>query len=175
MAAEPVVRAPMANCDCAAASKGWDFPAEASGLLGEIQARAAQLSQDSDKLESFTRMRLSWQSHAYQLTVAREHVNEIGRRIQRLQAIRDLAAPWQRQAIDSILPVAVNLAKRTESAIGHVNENRNYLWAASYVDHLQALKDHAGEMKQAVDLHLEIASTQDRLEQLRQRLEDSRS
>ena len=170
-----VVAAPGTQCDCAVQFQDWNFPAEASSLLEEIQSRANQLARDADTLESYSRTRVNWRSHAGQLTLAKEHVNEIGKRITRLQEIKEVAAPWQRQAIDSILPVAVNLAARTEVAIEHLNENRNYLWAPVYIDHLEAISDHADQMKALVDLHLELAGTRDKLEQLRSKLETTRS
>lgn len=60
-------------------------------------------------------------------------VNAIGKRITRLQEIKHVAAPWQQQTIDSILPIAVDLAGRIQAAIERLNENQNYLWADVYV------------------------------------------
>ncbi len=145
----------------------WNFQAEASQLLKDIQSASNALSRDAATLESYTRGGLHWESHAGQLTTAMSHINRIGERLDRLQAIRHAAAPWQQQAIDRIVPVAVNLAERTEAAIEHLNENQGYLWAPSYTDHLKAISDHSDRLKRAVDLHLEMARTQDRLEELR--------
>src|SRR5436305_6638295 len=75
---------------------------QALQLLGEIKSIAYDLSRDAATLESYKHGRLSWQSHAYQLTRAKDHVNAIGERLEKLQAIRNTAAPWQRQAIDAM-------------------------------------------------------------------------
>src|SRR5581483_8011636 len=85
---------------CSCQIEDWNFPAEASRLLEEIQTTAGHLSRATDALESYHRGRLSWQSHARELTAARTHINAIGERLTRLQTIREVAAPWQRQALD---------------------------------------------------------------------------
>ena len=151
-------------CASAVQSQDWSFPAEASQLLKEIQSTATQLTRDTATLESYTLSGLSRQSHANQLTSAKEHINAIG---ERLQAIQHAVAPWQRQAVDAIVPVAAHLASRTEAAIQHLNENRNHLWAPAYTDHLKTIADRANQVKTSIDLHLELASTQDKLEELR--------
>ena len=152
---------------CTVQSEDWTFPAEASQLLKEIQSTANKLSRDAATLESYARGGLGWHSHATQLTLVKEHINAIGERLERLQAIRHVAAPWQQRATDSIVPVAMNLAGYTESAIQHLNENRQHLWAPVYVDRLKVIADRAGEMKESIGLHLQLASTQDKLEALR--------
>lgn len=152
---------------CADQTQDWNFPAEASGLLAEIRTSAAILTRTTDTLESHARHGLNWQSHADELTVARTHINAIGERLARLQTIREVSAPWQREALDSILPSAVQLAERTEAAIRHLNENRRTILAETYKDHVRAMTDHANQVKQAVDLHLEFQRTQNQLDALR--------
>jgi hypothetical protein len=171
LAAAPSVQ----KCECAAELGDRNLRAEASELLSEIQSTANKLTRDAATLESFPRMGVSWESHATQLNLAKEHINIIGERLERLQAIRPVAELWQQQAIDSVVPVALNLAERTEAAIQHLNENRRYLWAPVYTDHLTTISDEANRMKESVDLHLEVAGTEDRLEQLRNRLDTASS
>jgi hypothetical protein len=144
--------------------------AQASRLLKEIQSIAHDLRRDAAVLESYKLGRLSWQSHAHQLTLAKQHINAIGSRIENLQAIRSAAEPWQQQAIDAIVPVAAQLASRTEKAISHLNDNRSHLFAPAYTDHLSAIATNSDQMKQSVDVFLELASTQDKLDNLRERI-----
>jgi hypothetical protein len=66
--------------------------------------------------------------------------------------------------------LAVQLASRTENAINHLNENRRYLFAPAYTEHLTAIADHADQMKQSVDVALELANTQDKLDVLREKI-----
>jgi hypothetical protein len=140
---------------------------EAFQLLKEVQTRAAGLKSDAWRLESFTRGQLSWETHADQLTQTKEQVNYIGERLLQLMAVRDAEAPWQQQAIDSVVPVAATIAASTEAAIEYLNDNQKVLWKTEYVDHLKTIADHADQLKESVDLYLEVAGTQDKLEQLR--------
>jgi len=168
MAAWPLLSASPAieTCKCAIQAQDWDFRAEASQLLEQIQSEAAQLRAHAATLKTYTRGGFDWQTHAGQLTLAKNSINEIGERLERLQSIRHAAEPWHSQAIDSIVPVAVNLAGSTESAIQYLKENRNRLWSPAYTGHLNSISERADQVKEYVDLHLEMASTQNKLEQL---------
>jgi hypothetical protein len=150
-----------------AASSASQTPADASRLLKEVRSIAHTLNRDAATLESYRLRGLSWHGHAYRLTLARQHINSIGDRLESLQAMRGSAAPWQREAIDSIVPVAAQLASRTEAAISHLNENPGQLYVPVYTGHLSAIAGHADRMKQSVDVFLDLASAQDRLDGLR--------
>ena len=167
MAAEPAVQP--SKCPCAMQAEDWNYTAEASQLLKEIQTSARDLTTNAANLESYAHGKLSRHSHAAQLTEAREHINSIGQRLERLQAIRHVAAPWQQRAIDSIVPVAVEVAASTQAAIVHLNESPNHLWAPVYTGHLNSIADRAELMKQTVDVHLELTNTEAKLDELRQR------
>ena len=64
---------------------------EASKLLDEVRFMAHDLKREARTLESFNWNRVSPETHASQLTVAREHINAIGERIERLQTIQPYA------------------------------------------------------------------------------------
>ena len=160
----------MQPCECPVQSQDWNFPGEASQLLKEIQSTAARLTDHAQTLKSHQGSGVSPASHAGELTSAKEHINAIGERLERLQAIRHAALPWQQRAIDSIVPVAANVATNTEAAIHHLNQNPNHLWAPAYREHVRTIADRADEMKKSVDLHLELASTQERLDELRNKV-----
>ena len=124
-------------------SEDWNFPAEASSLLKEVQFTANLLTRDAAILQSFSRGVLSRESHADQITTIKEHINTMGERLNRLQAIRHLVAPWQQQAIDSVVSPSVMLAAHTQAAIEHLNERRNMLWHPDYTDHLRGISDRS--------------------------------
>lgn len=153
-------------CACASETGDWNFHSEASQLLQEIRSSAYRLSHKAENLRTFP-AGVSWETHANELMLAREQVNAVGERVQRLQAIRHALLPWQQEAVDSVMPMAKVVASRTEAAIRHLNDNRNHLWSETYQDHLKTLASQAGRMKQSVGVHLELAETQDKLEALR--------
>ncbi len=146
-----------------------NFAAEASNLLKEVQFTATLLTRDAAILQSYSRGVLSRESHADRITTIKRHINTMGERLNRLQAIRHLVTPWQQQAIDAVVSPAVVLAAHTQAAIEHLNERRNNLWHPDYTDHLRGIYDRSGQVKEAVNLHLEMADTQDKLDRLQER------
>jgi len=148
----------------------WSYQAEAQGLLKQVQSTATLLAREAQTLNSYSRLGISRESHSNQVTLVRGHVNAMGKHLARLQSIRDLAAPWQQQALDSVLPVAVHVAAHTEAAIRHLNDRGKPLWDPDYAYLLRSISDRADQVKETIDLHLEMADTQDRLEQLRDRV-----
>src|SRR5215471_13567265 len=107
----------------------WSYAAAADvdQLLQQASAQAFQLRRDSATLESFTRSRVSWQSHAAQINTIRTHVNDLGQTLSQLQAARDSAGKASQQAIDRIQPILQELASNTTSIIEHLNQNPNRL------------------------------------------------
>jgi len=150
-----------------AASSASHSPAEASRLLREVRTLAHSLDRDAATLDSYRLKGISWQGHAYRLGLAREQINAIGERLESIQAMQSSVAPWQQEAIDSIVPVAVQLAARTEAAINYLNENQGKLFVPDYTDHLEAIAGHADEMKESVGVFLELASAQEKMNTFR--------
>ncbi len=147
----------------------WNFHDEASRLLKEVQSTATALTRDAEFLHSYTRGSLSWESHVNQVNVVKDHINTMGKHLDRLQAIRHLATPQQQKAINSVVPAALILATHTESAIEHLNDRDKPLWDQEYKDHLRGIWSRSDQVKQVVDLQLDIANTQDKLERLQER------
>jgi len=165
-AARPVSAEPtFVNCQC----EDVNYQDEASQLLREVYSNAAKLSSDADVLSTYARSSISRHGHGQQVTLVRNHINAIGERLKRLQAIRQSAAPWQQEAIDSVFPIAVNLAAHTEAAIQHLNDVGKPVWSPDYTDLLHAISERSNSMKDAVGLHLEMNDMQSRLDRLRDR------
>lgn len=153
-------------------SYGWNFQKEASGLLAETRGLTNKLYRDADTLAVLARgNQVSWQTHANYLNSVRSHINELGKRLERLQAIKHVVAPWQQQAIDRMVPVAVELATRTQSAITHLNENQRFYFAESYQQHLDAISDRAVELKETISGFVDFGQTQQKMERLQQQME----
>ena len=97
-------------------------------------------------------------------------MNRIGARLETLRAMRPIAVPWQQKAVDTVMPVAVQVAGQTTSAINHLNENRQYLWAPQYVDSLRTISALSDQMHELVDNHLKIVEARDKLQILEENL-----
>ncbi len=140
---------------------------EASKLLKDVRSTAVTLTREAAILDSYGRSDISRSGHSIRITLVREHINTIGKTLDRLQEIRGDVAPWQQQAIDYVVPVAADLAAHTEAAILHLNQPFKPLWDMSYTAHLRAIYDRSSAVKETVDVHLDMAEAGERLEKVR--------
>lgn len=150
----------------------WYAPGRVSDLLRDLQSVNARLASQGERFDNFSRSaHYDWRSDANTLNNVRDHINEAGNILNELQSIRYGALPWQKQAIDRIHPVALDLAGHTEAAIAYLNQNQHHLFAAEYRDHLAAISDRTDEMKTAVGKFLAYGEAQQKIETLGQSLE----
>src|SRR5271165_4394030 len=77
---------------------------QVSKLLSEAKTMAFQLKEDAATMETYTRMDVSWASHAEAINAIREHVNALAKHVAKLKDARAAASPWQKTAIDRINP-----------------------------------------------------------------------
>lgn len=146
----------------------------ATELLKQLRTVSLQLSRDSESLKAVTALPdTHWLSHAYYVAGIREHINRAGDLLREMEGIRSGLAPWQRQAVDRVVPVAAALAQRTEAVITHLRENPHAIRVAEYRDHVSAVWDHSEDMRQSVRDFLDYGETRDNLNELEQRLEMS--
>src|SRR5258708_36162516 len=71
-----------------AASQNDEGNPEVTRLLADAREKAAVLSQDADEMEALTRSDVSWQTHATMLNTIKEHVNDLARTVEKLNASR---------------------------------------------------------------------------------------
>ena len=144
--------------------------ADVSALFQQARTTANQLSRDAATMESFTRSNLSWQSHAAQVRLIKEHVNQAGEILSQMQAARGEAQPWHQDAIDGITPVLKQLASNTDAIINHLNETPRHLKDPSYVQYLKSNQQLASELSAAVGNVVDYDNTKTRMEALQGQL-----
>ena len=144
---------------------------EVSQLLEDIKTQAADLQRDSDELESFTRSNVSWESHAEELNNMKDRINTIGKTISKLQNLRNSASPWQREAIDRIIPVAEKLASNTTAAIEHLNKNPLRINEPQYQQYIKSNAETASNLAALVRDFVEYGKTRTTLEAYERKLE----
>lgn len=150
----------------------WAYAEEASGLLQDIRTLSAQAAERSQNLNAASRQnQLHWRSHAQYLNEIRTHVNTMGDKLDRLQEIHGMIAPWQQEAVERVTPKAVALAAHAEEAIAHLNENQSRLWVPHYTDRFTAMSEHGEEINRTVSMFLDYGRTSDRLEGLESQIE----
>jgi len=145
--------------------------AEVSRLLVDAKEKAAVLSRDADEMEALTRSDVSWQSHAAMLETMKEDVNELARSVEKLNAARDSASSWQRQAIDRMMPLMRELASNTTAAINHLKEQPTRPISGSYREYLEQNSETARELADVISSFVQYGQTRGKLERLEQKLE----
>ena len=94
-----------------------------SKLLVQAKSEAVLVEDDAALLDSFTRSKVGWQSHAGKLNEIAEHINALGKLNKDLAEQRALGSPWQQKAIDQIDPLLREMADQLTTTIKHLNEN----------------------------------------------------
>jgi Na+-transporting methylmalonyl-CoA/oxaloacetate decarboxylase gamma subunit len=144
---------------------------EVSRLLEDIKNQAADLKRDSDELESFTRSDVSWESHAVELDQIKDRINTIGKTISRLRALENSASPWQREAIERIIPVAEKLASNTTAAIEHLRKDPQKIHESQYQKYVKSNAEAASQLAALIKDFVEYGKTRTTLEAYERRLE----
>jgi len=140
-------------------------------LLSEAKTLAFQLKDDAVAMEGFTRMNVSWESHSIAINQIREHVNALEKQESKLKDARAEAAPWQRTAIDRIVPYIDELEGYTSAVIEHITDQPKRLFTDEYKDFLAANADYATDLAAMIGDFVDYGKTRDRLERLGNKLE----
>jgi hypothetical protein len=158
-----------------ATSKAADAPdsEQVSKLLSEAKTMAFQLKEDAVIMESFTRMNISWESHAVAINQIKDHVNALGRQEAKLKDAKKTGSPWQQTAIDRITPFLDELAGYTYAVIEHINGETKHT-PAEYKDYLEANADYATDLAAMIGNFVDYGKTKDRLQRLGDKLELSK-
>jgi len=140
-------------------------------LLAEAKTMAFQLKEDAVAMEGFTRMNVSWESHAVAINQIREHVNALEKHEAKLKDARSAAAPWQRTAIDRIVPYLDELEGYTSAIVERINDQPKRLFTDEYKDFLQANADYATDLAAMIGDFVDYGKARDRVERLSNKLE----
>ena len=140
-------------------------------LLGEAKTMAFQLKDDAVAMEGFTRMNVSWETHAAAINQIKDHINALEKQEAKLKDARAEAAPWQRTAIDRIVPYLDELEGYTFAVIERINDQPKRLFTDEYKDFLAANADYATDLAAMIGDFVDYGKTRDRLERLGNKLE----
>jgi hypothetical protein len=144
----------------------------ASQLLEQTRSVSAQLNRDVVQMESFTRSKVSWETHATQINTIKAHINNAGKLVGQLEDARGSAAQWQRDAIDRITPLLKEMASNTEAIINHLNKAKR-VWDPPYQEYLKANHELSDELTKAIGDFVDYGNTREKLETLEKKLETS--
>jgi hypothetical protein len=143
-------------------------------LLSEAKTMAFQLKEDAVAMEGFTRMNVSWESHAVAINQIKDHVNALVKQETKLKDAKNAASPWQKTAIDRIVPYLDELEGYTSAVIERINDQPKRLFTDEYKDFLEANADYATDLAAMIGDFVDYGKTRDRLERLSNKLEISK-
>jgi len=147
---------------------------EVSDLLSEAKTEALQLKDDASTMESFTLSNMNWQSHSAKAQEIKEHVNNLGKTVAKLNQARGSASSWQQTAIDRVNPILRELAANVQATIEHLNKDRTHpLQTTEHKDYLKANAELSTRIATLVSDFVDYGETKAKFEQLSQRLEVS--
>ena len=142
-----------------------------SQLLADAKTQSYRISLDASTLETFTRSAKSWESHAAAVGEMREHINEAGKTLVKLDQAREAASPWQVVAIDRIKPLLREIATNTTNVIEILNKRPQRLTSTEYKDYVGTTAELSGKLAGLIADFVDYGHTKDRLERLSAKLE----
>ncbi len=109
---------------------------EARETFKQLKSAATSASAEAERLEMLgLNPEISPESHVVPLMDLRRDVNTMGKRIASLEAQRDSLEPWEKEAVDKVLPLLKDAADNTQNAIEYFNGNRAHLWTAEHLNY----------------------------------------
>lgn len=144
---------------------------EVSNLLSEVKTEAVELRYDADQLKSFAHSTLSWQTHATKVEEIKEHINNAGATLTKLENAKNEASPWQQRAIDQITPMLKELASNTTATIEHLNQKPKLLHTGPYVEYADANYEMASNLAELISDYVDYGKSKARSEELASKLE----
>jgi len=143
---------------------------DVSTLFQQARTTANQLNRDAAVMESYTRTKVTWQSHGDQISRIKEHINTAGSILSQLHSAREDAQPWHQDAIDGITPMLKQLAANTESIISRLNESPKLLREPKYVEYLDSNAQLANQLATAIRNVVSYDETKTKMEELETKL-----
>jgi len=146
--------------------------AAVSKLLAEAKRQAYAVSVDASQLESYTREpSLSWETHASEISQMKDDINQTAKTVEKLNASRSQALPWQSTAIDRIIPSLHEIAENTTQAIEYINKYQSRLSMQQYTDYLESNSDLSSQLAGLIAHYVDYGNAKTRYATLKQRIE----
>jgi len=136
-------------------------------MLAAFESKAIETRRDAAMLESKRRNRqLSWQAHADQLRVMKDHINEMGKMLTELEGMKSSATLFQEKAIEAGRPHLEDMAQRVEKGINWINEDRRSIAKTEYKENLHGIWSSADQLYRNVDTIIDYHEARLRLQEL---------
>ncbi len=156
-----------ATHSCTCAREAAQTPDDVAKELDQFKFKAFQVRREAGVLKSFTpNKQMHWKSHTAYLGTLKDHVNDLGRALARLEEMKSVATESQQMAIENARPHLVVIADQLGSAINSVNENRSSVKWSPYSETVTGISSHADSLYEKLDTILSYENVQARLNSL---------
>ena len=142
--------------------------AKIDNLLSRFEAKASEARREAEQLESGRRRSWSWRTHAHHLNALRGQVNEMGKMLSQLEALKSQATLFQEKAIETARPHLEAMARQVGDAISSLNEDRRVVSRAEYKDTLLGIWESSDRLYRDVDTITDYHEARMRLNELTQ-------
>jgi hypothetical protein len=132
-------------------SQTWNFKHEGFGLLRDIGREARDVRTEAAKLRVQAQyLNVSWQSQALELDQIRGDINDMGKKLCRLETIREELAPEQRVIVNQSAPLLKEMAIFAQDSIVFANAHQGDFWSPMYRAYVKNLNTEADALAHAV-------------------------
>jgi DNA repair ATPase RecN len=149
-----------------AESSTKDAQRQVADRLAEFQRTASQLRRQADTLTADRNSRVSWETHSRHLGNLKDHVNQLGKSLAALEAMKPAASENQRLAIEHARPHLVSIAQSTTRALELLKDNRGSIHFPEYGEAASDIYDHADTLHTKLDAILDFEDAKARLDEL---------
>lgn len=143
-----------------------DAQRQVADQLADFKSKASRLSQEADALQSHVRQRLTWQSQSSRLGTIADHVNQMGKSLAELEAMKPMATDNQQMAIEHSRDHLVAISEHATRAIELIKDNRHNVQFTEYGDTVNDLQAHAEVLHTKLDTILDFENARLRMEAL---------
>ncbi|HET9101608.1 MAG TPA: hypothetical protein VFN62_14525 [Acidobacteriaceae bacterium] len=144
-------------------------------LFNNIRQHAAHAEADADLLESYTRSKMSWESHARRIESMRGHVKDLAADFNEASRMRAEGSQWQQDAINQLQPVLQGMADHLKATIDHLNDNQSKVHMKPWIDYVHANRDYAVRAAELIRDYVDYSEAKSATEKLEQKLQISPS
>lgn len=144
-------------------------------LFRNVRQHAALAEVDAELLESYTRSKMSWESHARRIESMRSHVKDLAADFNEASTLRPEGSKWQQEAIDQLQPLLQGMADHIKATIDHLNDNKNQVHMQPWIDYVHANRDYAVRAAALIRDYVDYSEAKSTTEKLEQKLQISPS
>ena len=138
-----------------------------SDHLTDFKGTVFQMRREAATLNSYlSGNRMSWQTHTRSLDRLKDQVNELGKTLAKMEALKPVSGATQQMAIENARPHLAAVAQNLTQAISLVNENRGSIGHSGYADAVKSVYEHSDSLYEKVDTLLDYESARMRLDNL---------